>query len=664
MSAGPPLLAALSLSAVAIAAGPRSPRAWLALTLAGAGAAFAAAAGVLGGQEPWEWRSAWLLLGEPLHLVLDGTSAFFLVLVTVVGGAGALYAHEYWTDREHPRSAPSGRAWWTGLLVAFGCVLVSANGIHFLLGWEAFTVCAYFLITRERQRPDVRAAGWLYLAASHAGTLCLFAFFTSLAARTGSFDLVPMRDRADLAPLFWLALAGFSVKAGVFPVHVWLPSAHANAPSHVSAVLSGMAIKMGVYGLVRFSGWMPAPAAAGWVVAALGVTSAVLGVAFALAQHDLKRLLAYHSVENIGIILIGLGFAMVASEHGGAAWGRLALAGGLLHVWNHGLFKALLFLAAGSVVHATGKREMSRLGGLWRAMPWTTACFALGAVAIAGLPPLNGFVSEWLVYLGLFDAVGARGAAMWPAAAAAILLAMTGALALACFVKVCGIVFLGLPRSPEAAEARECGRWMRAPMLALAAACVAIGLAPWLFWPALARAAAAWRPGFAAGAALAPTSTIPPVAALAPLGTIGAVAVTLALAAALASLLLARRVRRNGLARAVTWDCGYAAPTPRMQYTAGSFADIITGWFAWILRPARHGEPPRGPFPARASRDAHTPETVLERVVEPAGKRVLAASTAVRRLQHGRLQLYILYLFAGVAALAAVAAVASLGGGR
>ncbi len=221
-------------------------------------------------------------------------------------------------------------------------------------------------------------------------------------------------------------------------------------------------------------------------MAALGVVSAVLGVVFALGQHDLKRLLAYHSVENIGIILIGLGFAMIASAHGHPAWGRLALAGGLLHVWNHGLFKALLFFGAGSVLHATGTREMSRLGGLWRAMPWTAGLFGLGAMAIAGLPPLNGFVSEWLVFLGLFDAlpahdalagaaVPAHGVAAWAAAPAAVLLGLTGALALACFVKVCGVVFLGLPRSEAALRAHECGWRMRVPMLVLGALCVAIG---------------------------------------------------------------------------------------------------------------------------------------------------------------------------------------------
>jgi len=642
----------------------RLPRIWLAATLAGAGAALVAGIWILAAGTVWDWRPGFALAGEPVHLQLDSISAWFLVLLCVVGGAGSLYACEYWTDEQHPVSAPAGRGWWNGLLLCMGLILLCANGLHFLIAWEISTVCAYFLMTQERQKREVREAGWLFLAASHVGTLCLFAFFALLAARTGSWELGPLQDHPELAPqlapLFWLALAGFGLKAGIFPLHIWLPSAHANAPSHVSALLSGVMIKMGIYGLVRFSGWLPTPEAAGWTVAALGVISAVLGVAFALGQHDLKRLLAYHSVENIGIILIGLGFAMIASAHGHPAWGRLALAGGMLHVWNHGLFKSLLFLGAGSVLHATGTREMSRLGGLWRAMPWTAGLFTLGAMAIAGLPPLNGFVSEWLVYLGLFDAIPAHAAAAWSAApvhgvaawvavAAAVLLALTGALALACFVKVCGVVFLGLPRSEAVARAHECGWRMRVPMLVLAGLCVAIGLAPVGIWPALAKVCGVWQPQWqdAVGS--------PPLAAL------GAFHLALAVVAAVAGLVLWRRVKNNGFARAGTWDCGYAFPTPRMQYTAGSIAGIITGWFDWILRPQRHSHPPREIFPAAGDFEEHTPETVLEGVVEPAGAGVMRLSAAVRRLQHGRLQAYLLYLVIGLAALIAIAL---MGGSR
>jgi hydrogenase-4 component B len=534
------------------------------------------------------------------------------------------------------------------MLVSIGLVLVASNGLHFLIAWELFALSAYFLITLDGRRPEVRRAGWLYLACSHAACMALFAFFTMLAARTGSWDLGPMREHRELAPLFWLALFGFGMKAGLFPLHIWLPSAHANAPSHVSAILSGVTLKLGIYGLVRFSGWLPMPAGAGWAVSGLGVTSAVLGVAFALGQHDLKRLLAYHSVENIGIILIGLGFAMVAIEHGNPAWGALALAGGLLHVWNHGLFKALLFFGAGSVLHTTGTREMSRLGGLWRAMPWTAGLFGLGAVAICGLPPLNGFVSEWLVYLGLFDATISRGPSAWAAIPAAILLGVTGALALACFVKVCGVVFLGAPRSEAAMHAHECGWGMRGAMIFLAAGCVAIGLAPVVFWPALARAVAGWQPVWNDGAAPGP------------LMALGRFHVALAVVGLAAVWGLGRQVLRNGVRRALTWDCGYATPTARMQYTAGSFAGTITEWFAWILRPERHRHDPEGSFPAGASWAEHTPETVLEKIVEPAGVVVMRVSTAVRGLQQGRVQSYLFYLLAGVVGLAVLVA---LGGG-
>ena len=637
----------------------RSPRRWLAATLVGAGAALGAAVWTLAGGGVWDWQPDFRLGGELVHLHLDGLSALFLALLSVLGAAGSVYAGEYWPDRRHPISAPVGRVWWNGLLLFMGLVLVSANGLHFLIAWEIYTVCAYFLITQERRKPAVRQAGWLYLAASHFGTLCLFAFFALLAVHTGGWDLKPMRDHPELAPLFWLALAGFGLKAGIFPLHIWLPSAHANAPSHVSAIMSGVTIKMGIYGLMRFSGWLPTPAAAGWVVAALGVESAVLGVVFALGQHDLKRLLAYHSVENIGIILIGLGFAMIASAHGQPGWGRLALAGALLHVWNHGLFKALLFLGAGSVLHATGTREMSRLGGLWRAMPWTAGLFTLGAMAIAGLPPLNGFVSEWLVFLGLFGALPAHPAALpaaghdpasWAAATAAILLGLTGALALACFVKVCGVVFLGLPRSEAARQVHECGWRMRAPMLLLGALCAGIGLAPVLFWPAVACASAVWEPAWLADAP-----------APAPLLALGAFHLALAVLATLAASALWHRVKRNGLARAGTWDCGYAAPTARMQYTAGSFAGTITSWFDWILRPHRHSHLPRDPFPAQASYEEHTPETVLEHVVQPAGAGVMWVSNLVRGLQHGRLQAYLFYLLLGLAGLIVLAL---MGGGK
>ena len=633
------LAAALCLVAGAVL-GRGNPRLWLALTLGAMAATLTASLIVCEGAVDWEWRSPLAPGGEPLHLRLDGLSALFLALLSVVGGASAVFSRGYWTDEEHPDSAPSSRMWTSLLLAAMGSVLLASNGLHLLIAWELFTVSAYFLITLDRRHRDVRAAGWLYLGASHAGTMCLFAFFAALSARTGSWDLGPVREQAGLAPLFWLALFGFGVKGGMFPVHVWLPSAHANAPSHVSALMSGVAINMGIYGIARFSGWLPLPAASGWVLLGVGSAGALLGIALAFVQNDLKRLLAYCSVENVGVILIGVGGALLAVTHGGAPWGKLAIAGALLHVWNHGLSKALLFFGAGSVLHATGKREMTQLGGLWRAMPWTAGLFAFGAVAISGLPPLNGFISEWLVYLGLFDAAASRSPGLWGVVPAVIILGMAGALALATFVKASATVFLGAPRTRTAAGARECGMLMRAPMLALAGACSVIGLAPALFWRPLERAAGSWHPAWAASEGQAP------------LAAAGLAHVALAAVACAAAAWLWRKAHANGLRRAPTWDCGYSAPTARMQYSGGSFSGIAMGWFAGILGPERVLHRPHGPFPVRAIRMERVPDTVLAHVMEPASDAVLRLSGAARRLQHGRLQFYIVYLLCGLTVVA------------
>ncbi len=644
MTPGALLLTSATCLALGILCGRQAPRGWLILTLAGAGLALAASGRVLFAADAWEWHSAMPIAGEHAHLRLDGVSAFFLALLSLVGGAAALYTRDYWNDREYPRSAGRNRMCWNAMLLSMGAVLLCSNGLHFLICWELFAVCSYFLITLEREKREVRAAGWLYLAASHAGTLCLFAFFALLASRTGSWDLGPMHGRPELGALFWLALFGFGVKAGMFPLHIWLPSAHANAPSHVSALLSGVALKMGIYGIIRFGGWLAVPSAAGWTVISFGAITALLGIAFALGQTDMKRLLAYSSVENIGIILVGIGGGLIGITHPNETWGRLAFAGALLHVWNHGLFKCLLFFGAGSVLHATGTRDMSRLGGLWRTMPWTAALFALGSIAVCALPPLNGFVSEWLIYLGLFNAATGHTSAAWVAMPAAIMLGVTGALALAAFVKAASTLFLGAPRTAAARHAHEAGPWMRGPMIFLALGCVTLGLAPLLVWPAIARTVETWHPAWIAAEA-APT-----VAILSPVqGGIAAVAV-------LCAFILWSVARHRGVRPGPTWDCGYAVPTARMQYTAGSFGDTAAHWFRWILQPELRLRRPRGFFPSEASRMDRVPETVLERGIQPVAGVILRISTAVRSLQHGRLQFYIAYIVAGLLGLAALVA--------
>lgn len=645
MTLGLLLLTALAVLLGSTVAGIRWPRIWLALVVGGAIAGMTASAQVLLGSN-WEWKSGFELGGQPLHFRLDSISAIFLMLVAAIGGTAAVYSHEYWPDQHNPNSAPKGRVWWSLFLIAMGLVLTVSNGLHFLIAWELFAICGYFLITLDRPRSRVRAAGWLYLIASHAGTICLFAFFALLASHNGgSWELGPMRERTELAPLFWLALFGFGVKAGFFPLHFWLPSAHANAPSHVSAIMSGAAIKMGIYGIVRFSGWLPVPPGAGWVLITLGAISALLGIVFAFAQNDFKRLLAYCSVENIGIIMLGIGVALLATAHGNPLWGRLALAGALLHVWNHGAFKSLLFFCAGSVLHSTDTCEMSRLGGLLRTMPWTGGLFALGAAAVAGLPPLNGFVSEWLIYLGLFDVARDRETVAWAAIPAIVILATSGAIAMASFTKAAAMIFLGRPRTERAAKSKECGGWMRGSMLALACVCVCLGLAPVLFWPVMSRAVAGWHPEWAA---------IQPFPSLLTLGSAQIALVIMILAAV---MWLWKKTYHGGLRHGPTWDCGYALPTPRMQYTSASFAGIFTGWFRWILLPERQLHRLRGLFPREAARMESFPDTILEKVIGPASAAALQISRAARRLQHGRLQFYIIYVLAGLIALGLVAIV-------
>ena len=354
----------------------------------------------------------WLAAGSPV-VGVDALSAFFLFPILLMGGLGAVYGLGYWPQSRHRGNGRKLRLFW-GLMVAGLTLLVIArDGMSFLLGWEVMALSAFFLVSTEDYRAQCREAGWVYLIATHVGTLTLFAMFALWRWATGSYALQPAAEGMSMIvknALFFMALLGFGLKAGMMPLHFWLPSAHANAPSHVSAMLSGIVLKMGIYGLLRMLSLLPSPLPIwGGLILFLGVVSGLLGVVFAIGQHDLKRLLAYHSVENIGIILMGLGLAMLGRCAHRPEWVVLGLAGCLLHVWNHSLFKSLLFLCAGSVVHGAHTREIDRLGGLAKVMPWTAGLFVVGAVAICGLPPLNGFVSELLVYMGsLQGALGGR----------------------------------------------------------------------------------------------------------------------------------------------------------------------------------------------------------------------------------------------------------------
>jgi hydrogenase-4 component B len=621
------------------------PGQWLAalLSVAGGGLGIAGTLLCVDPDADREWRLPWSVPGGEFHVAVDGLSVIFLLPVFLIGLLGSVYGLGYWNQAEHPHNGRKLRLFYGLMTAGMALVVLARNTVLFLVAWELMALAAFFLVTTEDEQQPVREAGWLYLAATHVASLCLFALFALLHSVNGSFALVAPPEEAVTSglatALFLLAVAGFGIKAGLMPLHVWLPSAHASAPSHVSALMSGVLLKIGVYGLVRITSLFPHPPLWwGGLLLGLGVVSGVLGVVFAIGQHDVKRLLAYHSIENIGIIVLGLGLALAGRTLGQPAWVLLGLGGALLHVWNHALFKSLLFYSAGSVIHATHTREIDHLGGLGKAMPYTGLAFLLGALAICGLPPLNGFVSELLIYLGLFRTLGGDGQPSWDVAAfAAPALALIGALAVACFVKVYGVVFLGAARSEHAAHAHECGPTMLAPMAVLAACCLVIGLAPALAAPLLEDAVAAWMP--------LPYEQTLALTELAPLDWISITGILLAVLLVLGTLVFRLLVRSKETTQTPTWDCGYAAPSPRMQYTSSSFAQMLVTLFRWVLRPREHLPRVEGLFPHAAWFHSETPDLVLDEAVLPASRFLAWLASWSRLFQQGSIQAYLFYLF-------------------
>jgi hydrogenase-4 component B len=588
-------------------------------------------------------RGAWHVPGGSFFVQMDALSAFFLLPILGLSIVAALYGGEYLMAYRSRKNLGSSWFFFNLLVASMVMVALAHNAVLFLLAWELMSLASFFLVTFEDEKESVREAGWTYLVATHLGTTFLLVLFLVLGREAGSLDfdrfLVASGSISPVAGVaFFLALIGFGTKAGFMPFHVWLPEAHPAAPSHVSALMSGVMIKTGIYGLVRTLTFLGHPESWwGWVLIGIGLASGLGGVLFALAQHDLKRLLAYHSVENIGIIALGLGTGVLGLALNQPALAVLGLAGGLLHVLNHALFKGLLFLGAGAVIHATGTRDIDHLGGLIRRMPWTAAMFLTGSVAICGLPPLNGFVSEFLIYVGAFAGIGLSGISVCGAATIAGL-AMIGGLAAACFAKAFGIVFLGEPRNDQVGRGHEVGWAMRAAMVALALGCAAVGfLAP--------QAVAAMQPviesltGFGerevAGSlflAIEPLRWVVPAS--------GLFVLMLGLLVWLRRLLLSgREVSLSG-----TWDCGYVRPTGRMQYTASSFAQPLTNMFGFILRTRRRLEGLDGFFPEHAALHTETADLFRQNLFRPAFRGIEWFLLRFHCLQQGSVQLYILYV--------------------
>jgi len=592
-----------------------------------------------------EIRYAWGVPYGSFFVRIDTLSAFFLIPILVLSALATLYGSRYMMSYHDRKNLGSFWFFFNILIVGMVMVIVSGNGILFLIFWEIMSLSSFFLVTFENEKESVRRAGWIYLVATHLGTAFLLVLFLLLAHRAGAgpfdFDRI-VAERAAMAPIagvaFICAIIGFGTKAGFIPFHVWLPEAHPAAPSHVSAIMSGVMIKTGIYGLVRTLTFLGAPAPWwGWLLIGIGLTSGILGVLFALAQHDLKRLLAYHSVENIGIITLGLGLGVLGLGMGSPALAVLGFGGGLLHIVNHAFFKGLLFLGAGSVLHATGTLEIDHLGGLIKRMPWTAATFLVGAVAISGLPPLNGFISEFLIYVGAFAAVGEP--AMGTAGAAVIVgLALIGGLAAACFTKAFGIVFLGEPRSEHAAHAHEAGWTMRAPLLILAAGCVGIGVFAPRVVAVTSRVVGAVT-GFSAREVQKHMS--PAMGSLSSIVMVTGIFILL-----IALIAWGRRALLSGrsVEESCTWDCGYARPTARMQYTASSFAQPLIKMFETFLRPTFDWEKPEGLFPAYAGLKTETADFFRHNFYRPLFEAVTWLAMRLRWLQEGHVQLYIFYI--------------------
>ncbi len=600
---------------------------------------------VLLGGATEQFHFPWPVPYGEFFIELDPLSAWFLLPTLLLSALCAIYGVGYLRSWQGRR--PLGPVWFFYGLLVLGMVLVlvARNAVLFLFAWELMAVASFFLVTFEHERESVREAGWIYFVATHLGTAFLLAFFLLLARETGSMDFNVwaahgIHTQGLASVLFLLAVVGFGTKAGFMPLHVWLPEAHPAAPSHVSALMSGVMIKTGIYGLLRAFTFLGTPLLWwGWGLIAIGLTSGVLGVLFALAQHDLKRLLAYHSVENIGIIALGLGVGLLGMSTGSSMLIVLGFGGALLHVLNHALFKGLLFLGAGAVLHGAGTLEIDHLGGLLKRMPWTAAIFLIGAVAISGLPPLNGFVSEFLIFLGAFKGgISTTGAIAASLLALIAGLALIGGLAVACFTKAFGIVFLGEPRSEHVSRAHEVGWTMRLPMLALVAGCVLIGLLAPVVVGSLQTVLASFTH-------LEPAAVSENLAAAASpltfvvIGSGAFLLLLLALVLFRRGLLAGRRVEQGA-----TWGCGYAQPTPRMQYTASSFAQPLTNLFRPLLGTRTRVFKPQGIFPPDAALETITPDISHEEMYRPMFERAEAWLSQLRWLQHGNVQLYVLYI--------------------
>ena len=605
------------------------------------------------------WSTGWGVPAGSLALQLDPLSACFLLPIAVLGICCAIYGAGYLSHEGARRSLATHWCLYLLMFAAMLLVVSAANVLLFLIAWEIMTMSSFLLVAWDHHQEAVRKAAWLYLLAAHCGLMLLLAFFLQAGTISQSqnfSDFAPLArvSLPSASLLFLLALFGFGVKAGLLPVHIWLPDAHPAAPSHVSALMSGALVKTGIYGILRVLSLLPPnPAWWGWVIAGLGIAGALYGIAMACLQRDIKRSLAYSTIENVGIILLGLGFGFVAKAQGHQAIALLALAGALLHIWNHALFKGLMFLGAGSLLHATGTRNMNLMGGLLKRMPLTGLLWIGGSLAISALPPFNGLVSEWLIYLGLLQG-GIVGSGVSGLSALLLigLLGIVGTLALVTFMRLVGICLLGEPRSQVAGQAHEAGPLMLIPMAVLLAACLVIGLFP----------------QYVVGLLNAPLSQISgqPVSLVLPeaLTSFGRFNGALILVFLAVALFLGRLRNRRITDVQATWGCGFQFPTTRMSYTGEAFSELA---FRRVLprpvQPDIEVSNVSGLFPGPSQVQQTSRDSFLTYQWQPLFIWLADRCQRLRWLQQGQLAIYLLYMFAASTLLLAWTVWTSRGGG-
>lgn len=596
-------------------------------------------------------------------LRLDALSGFFFIIVGLVTTAVSLYGPGYAREFEHGKQPLCVLGLFTGLFIAGMLLVLLADGAFaFMVAWELMSLASYFLVAYQHQHAANRRAAYLYLLMAHVGALAILLGFGVLAGAGGDFTFAAMRTR-ELSPLwasvaFGLALLGFGMKAGLVPLHAWLPEAHPVAPSHISALMSGVMLKVAVYGLIRFTFDLLGGIQWSWGLAVLllGSASALLGVLYALMQNDLKRLLAYSSVENIGIIFMGLGLSMIFLGTGHSVLGVLGLIAALYHSLNHALFKSLLFLGAGAVLQRSHERDLERMGGIVHRMPFTAALFLVGCVSISGLPPFNGFVSEWLTFQTALQTPALESGVLRTVIPfTAAILALTGALAAACFVKAYGVGFLGQARTRHVRHAREVGTGMLAGQGLLAVLCVFFGILPtvtigWLeHVPQLLLHTT--LPSSSTQSWLWLTPVAPEIASYAaPL-----VLLAILLAWGIGYLLLHPRRRRTPIRRGAPWDCGFGPLSARMQYTSTAFAMPIRRVFQPVWKVDEQVvETSDAVQPLRVASIRHQMQIgdwSWLAFYEPVARWVLASARQIGRIQTGSIRAYLAYSFFTLLAL-------------